>query len=203
MTSNTSTAIQKTMIRCKDHTTILVPSRTPFEFTKEFDGWTTLNTVQLIKRHEEIHYAFCRAIDKIQTKFFTIVDDDDPFPEMPEYLQDVGLTFGDNFIQEFGSLRRFPFQGPWTFYNHARNCTLTHRAICRTEDAQRILQDVKDEPIYTEQWLYSHLARDHGWNYDPSFVSIWDKKHSGLHLQIREVRDYTRQMYVKRYGMKF
>lgn len=191
------------MIKCKDHTTILVPSRTPFDFTEEFSGWTTFNTVQLIKKHEEIHYAFCRAIDQIQTKFFTIVDDDDPFPQMPEYLEDVGLTFGDNYIREFGHLRQFKFQMPWTFKDHARNCTLTHRAICRTGDAQRILKEVRHEPIYTEQWLYAHLAKDHGWNYDPSFVSIWDKKNTGLHLQIREVRDYTRKLFEQRYGFKF
>ena len=191
------------MISSREHLTILVPSRIPFQFTEEFKGWHTFNTVQLVKKHEEMHYAFCKAIDQIQTKFFTIVDDDDPFPEIPEYLQDVGLTFGDNYVKELGRLRRFKFEGPWTFKEHARNCTLTHRAICRTVDAQRILHEVRNEPIYTEQWLYAHLAKDHGWNYDPSFVAIWDKKRTGLHLQIMEVRDYTRSLFESKYGFKF
>lgn len=190
------------MIRSKDHLTVIVPSRTPFVFTKEFDGWSTLNTVQLIKRHEEIHYALCKVIDKVTSKFFTILDDDDPFPTIPEFIEDVGVTFGNSFIRQNGKLRRYDFN-KWSFEDHARNCTLIHKAICRTEDAKRILSAVKEEPIYTEQWLYSHLARDHGYKFDPGFIAIWDKKETGLHLQINEVRQNTRDLFTKRYGIVY
>lgn len=186
------------MLITKEQVTLLVPTRAPYIFGKEFEGWKTLNPVQVVDKHEEMHFAFCKAIELVTTPFFTFVDDDDPFPSYPETIEDVGITFGDNYINQRGHTCGYAFKG-WTFKEHMKNSTLIHRAICKTEDAQRILRPVAREPIYTEHWLYAHLAKESGYYYDNSYVAIWNKKNTGLHTKVRQVIENTQALFKKHY----
>ena len=192
MLTNTLTAILPTMILTpKDRLTWLVPSRTPITLDDRYDGWHVLNTVQLVRHHAEMHYAYCKAIDSITTEYFTIADDD-PLPTLPKAWPDVGIIYGDLHVNYRGhhDIHR---TGGWDIRAHLSNELWIHRAICRTEDAQAILRPVKDRALYTEQWLYLHLAKDHGWHYDPDYVAVWYKRARGLQHLSGQVRHDTRK----------
>jgi hypothetical protein len=181
----------------KDNLTIIMPSRHPIK--KKPHGWKVLNPVQIVKEHHEMHYMYCDSIASVNTKYFTIVDDDDPFPSFPETIEPTGIIFGDTHITYRGSYtqRKMPV---WNLDLHLRNELLVHRAICSTEAAIEVLKEVRDLPLYTEHYLYLHLAYEYGWHYDPDYVAIWDKKTTGLHLLNGRVRNYTKRLLLEKYA---
>lgn len=172
----------------KNDITILAPSKEPQDLSHLFPGYVIHNPVQIIDlhKHEEMHFAFCKAIKEIKTPFFTIYDNDDPLPVIPETFPDVGIIFGNNIVIENNKEMVYPFTG-WTFEAHKKSPQLIHRAICRTKDAQEILSKVETDAIYTEWWLYCHLAHLHGYHYDPEIKMYWEKHVDGLHTRSGKV----------------
>lgn len=178
----------------KNDITILAPSKEPQDLSGSFPGMQIVNPVQVVVKHEELHYAVCKAIDKITTKFFYIYDYDDDVPELPETFPNAGVIFGDIWICYRGVTKRHPVTR-WSFNRHFNSPQLIHRPICRTEDAKRILKDVAHLPILTEWWLTAHLAKDSGYHYDPSLVMLWNKKDTGLHKKSSEVIENTQKLF--------
>ncbi len=170
----------------------------PQDLRHLFPGHKVTNPVQIVKKHQEMHFAFCKAFREVETEFFTIYDNDDPLPILPETFPNVGLIYGDNIIIEDKVERVFPIS-PWTLLKHAASPQFIHRAICRTEDANRILQPVCDLPIWTEWWLFLHLAHENGHHYDPAIKMYWDKKETGLHTRTSGVIANTRALLKERY----
>ncbi len=186
------------MIRVKKDITILAPSKEPQDLSGSFPGMLIINPVQVIEKHEELHYAYCEAMQQISTEFFYIYDNDDVVPLLPETFPNVGIIFGDNWITYNGETKRYPVNN-WFFRKHMGHPQLIHRAICRTEDTLKILERVKHLPILTEWWLYSHLAKDCSFHYDPSLVMLWDKKDTGLHKKSKGVIEFTRNLFRQTY----
>lgn len=180
--------------KSKKDITILAPSKELQDLSGSFPGMQIVNPVQIIVKHEEMHYAFCKSINEVHTEFFYIYDNDDTLPELPETFPDVGIIFGDIWVSYHGETKSYPLT-QWTIDKHFYIPQFVHRAICRTEDARRILKDVSHLPILTEWWLYFHLAKDCSFHYDPSIIMKWDRKDTGLHTKSQDVLKNTRDLF--------
>lgn len=190
------------MVKFKKDITILAPSKEPQNLSGSFPGMQIVNPVQVIDKHEELHFVFCKTINDINTEFFYIYDYDDTVPDLPETFPDVGIIFGDIWVSYHGETKSYPVH-KWFFRKHVVHPQLIHRAICRTADARRILKNVSHLPILTDWWLYSHLAKESGFHYDPSIVMLWDKKDTGLHTKSKEVINNTRDLFKVTYPELF
>lgn len=182
----------------KKDITIIAPSKESQDLRCSFTGLQIVNPVQIVTKHEELHFAVCSAIDKVTTEFFHIYDNDDTLPLLPEEFPNVGIIFGDNLVIENGKNRCYKVP-LWSFKDHLVSPLFIHRAICRTEDSKKILKEVSHLPILTEWWLYSHLAKDYGYFYNPDIKMFWNKKQTGLHTESYDVIENTRKLFNSRY----
>ena len=138
---------------------------------------------------------YLNAINKVETDYFCLWDDDDPMPTVNLLPTNCGLVYGDMYVSDNGVLANRG-RKVWNKEDGIRNPFLLHRTICRT-DATKELQKVTPMIPAPFEYLYHYLiAARYGVDYDGSFISIWNRKGTGAHnmanLVIRSTGDFIR-----------
>lgn len=174
--------------------TIITPSKVYQDLESKFPGMQTINPVQTFSCYEDLLRVYFKAMLQVKTKFFHFYDDDDIVPTLPKHFPDTGIIFGNNLMIIDDKLTVYQ-NNHWSFKRNIREPQLIHRAVCRTEDAIRILEKVAHLPLVVDWWLYAHLAKDIGFYYDPEMLAYWEKREGGLHKQMNDSRTFTHRYF--------
>ena len=189
-------------MRLKDKLTFIVCSQKPYNFTKEFDGFTCINPLQTISCLHELHLVQCDVIlNQVKTEYYIVHDDDDPFPTIPnfEIEKDVGIVYGENITIKDGVEARH-MNRKWREQTHRNFPNVVHKAICHTEYSKEILRPVIDEDILTHWWLHYHLMKDYNHQYVQGLDIPWVENIGIVSKMTNIPIENTRKLLHKRYG---
>ncbi len=161
--------------------TIITRSKEPFDRVVP-EGVVYLNHVSIItdRRSECIENA--KAIRKVQTPYFTLVDHDD---DIPEYLPlpTKGILYGDLLIEEDGKLTRTKVN-EFSDKHFMEFPYLLHKPIYNTQNMLWILDNLPDSNgLHFNMYYHYFLAMLFGANYDSSYDAVWKKQSTGLHTR--------------------
>lgn len=170
----------------KDLVTAITLSGKPV--SRALPDLATLVCVQSIENCAQYNEAFYGAIAKVKTPFFFFLDDDDTLPD--DYLSvlndclnaHAAVAYTDE-LRSFeggGSVFR---PGTYTQSRHLTKPTLVHHlALCRTGQAQGLLQSMPTGQYWPEMPLYFALAKDSA-AYIPRVGYRWNRSSVGLSSQ--------------------
>lgn len=132
-----------------------------------------------------LHAARMASIEGVQTEFFTWLDVDDPAPAALPVPVSAGLLYGREELLLSGNVMTTVEPRPWTRSAHLMDARLIHKAIVRTDAAREAAAIVPIEgEYYTELLLYYAIAKRHGAQACPDFVSQWEMGRSCMAAKV-------------------
>ncbi len=168
-------------------------------------AWPGLQLVvqrQTITNAAEQLAARFTAVEKVRTKHFFFLDDDDDLPD--DYFDVIAecehhaapIVYTDEIVltpmnTPVGSVLA---KGPYSRERHYRNPTLLHHLVlCDTTAALAAIGRLPGGHYWPEFLLYWELARG-GAPYVPRVGYIWNKREGGMHVWSSTVRGQVRAM---------
>lgn len=158
----------------REHLTIVTLSREPAR-PKAADV-ATLNWVSDFGgQPAALHAARMASIWSVQTPFFCWVDADDPVPATLPVPATAGLLYGTEQLLLSGNVLTSVAPQPWSRHAHLMEPRLIHKPIVRTAAAREAAALLPAEgEYYTELLLFFAIAKRHGVELRPDFVTQWE-----------------------------
>lgn len=170
------------------------------DYRRTWPGLQTVVQRQVITNAAEQLAARLTAVEKVRTKQFFFLDDDDDLPD--DYLDviaecerhDAPIVYTDELVltpvnAPVGSVLA---KGSYSRENHYRNPTLLHHLVlCNTTEALAAIKRLPRGHYWPEFLLYWELARG-GAPYVPRVGYIWNKREEGMHVWSSTLRGQMR-----------
>lgn len=119
--------------------------------------------------------AYKNAVNKVKTKYFLLIDDNDSLPEQLAVPDDeFGMVYGDYWVKEFK--REFTRPIPlWHKPNTDHSPILLNRPILNTEKTKAILSVFNGDNVINSAVIYHLVNRLFKAQYNSKLKIVWNK----------------------------